>query len=83
MQFVEVKLTQVVDTLSIDGEQQSCGPEPCSIAIRTSMLHHHFVQPGLHPGTGFASLTVAPVVAFNSAGNASEPDLLGFGTLHV
>ncbi len=78
VQFVEVELADLVDGLALDGEQQPGGPDARAVAIGAGVLHHHLVEPGLHPGTGFAALPVAAVVPLDAPRDSAEADLLAF-----
>src|SRR6202034_1602424 len=81
VQLVEVELADVVDGLSLDGKQQPGGADAGPLAVGTGVLHHHLVEPGLHPGVGFASLPVPAVLPLNPPRDPAEADLLAFRIL--
>ncbi len=78
VQLVEVELADVVDGLAGDGEQQPRGPDARAVAIGAGVLHHHFVEPGLHARVRLAALPVAAVVPLDPPGDSAEADLLAF-----
>src|SRR5207302_9604579 len=78
MQLVEVELADVVDGLSRDGEQEAGRTDARALAVGAGVLHHHLVEPGLHPGTRFAALPVTAVVPLDAPRDAAEADLLAF-----
>src|ERR1019366_8525603 len=49
VQFVEMQLPHVVDGLALDGEEQPGGTHARPFAVWARMLHHHLVEPCLHP----------------------------------
>src|SRR5438477_10681140 len=73
-----MELTHVVERLTSDGEQQPDGAYARSVAVRTSVLHHHLIQPRFHPGAGLAPLTVPAVMPLDPPRDSTEADLLAF-----
>jgi hypothetical protein len=67
-----------VDGPAFDPDQQPRRTQSGAGAVRTGVLHHHLVEPFLHPRVGLATLTIAAVPALDPAGNAIEADLLAF-----
>ena len=78
MQLVEVQLAEVVDGLARDGEQEPRGADARAVAVRTDVLDHHLVEPGLHLGAGFAALTVAAIVPLDPSRDPAESHFLPF-----
>ena len=78
MQLVEVEAAHVVDRLAGDGEEQSGCPKSGALAVGAGALDHHLVQPLFHARVGFATLSIAAVLPFDSPRDSAEADLLAF-----
>src|SRR4029077_9615221 len=81
VQLVKMQVPHVVDVLAADREEQSNGPQPRALAIGTTALHHHFVEPLLHAGARLAALAVAAIMPLDPPRDSVEPDLLALPVL--
>src|SRR5690349_11969267 len=75
MQLVEVKLPDVVDRLAGNSEAQSRRAESRAVAVGTHVLHHHLVEPRLHPGASLSTLAVASIMTLDTSRDAVKADL--------
>src|ERR1039457_2947865 len=78
VQLVEMELTDVVDALALDGEEQPGGTHARAFAVGAGVLYHHFVEPRLHAGARLAALPVAPIVPFDAPRDPAKADRFAF-----
>ena len=81
VQLVEVHLAEIVDGLSVDGEEQPGRADARSLAVRAGVLHHHLVEPRLHPRVRLAALPVPAVMPLDAPRDPVKADLLAFRVL--
>ena len=72
MQLVEVQLSDLVNGLASNLEEQPRRRQPRALTIGTGVLHHDLVEPCFHPRVCFAALAIPSVVALDPARDAAE-----------